>query len=696
MIIWGNAAIAVALPCAAPAARVTAGIAKDWAKAVTTRLIPLALIALTAAPLSATLPHGRAMAAPRLAQAQSPAAPADSDRPAQRPEQAPDQAPDTEAPSTGAPSADAPAAATTTATPDAPVPPAPEMNGLAGPYLAARMAAIQNDFRSAGDYSLRALGQDDTDPFLQDAALVALIAAGDMERATALSMTMADQGRATELARLVRRSELARTGRWDDLLADIDTPALFPAEGEGESEGTAPPGGELVDGLTRAWALLGAGRASESLAEFKRLAGMRGAAPMVNYHLALAKAKVGDFEGAELLLAEPSTGAHILGVVARAQILSQLERNKDAIAVLEATPDFEGEPHLIALRDRLAKGETLPFDAVQTPADGVAQVFLTLGSVLVSNEEPDPLALIHARLAEYLSPKLGEARLLSAQILQGFGQLDLAEQEFEVLRELGDMRPVAELTRIDALARADRMDDAEKAALALTATHPELAAGWIALGDLLRQQDKFAQAVPAYDKALSLIDPKANDMRWFPLYARGIALERSGEFTKAEADFRAALKIRPDSAQVLNYLGYSLVDRNENLDEALQLIQRAVELRPDDGYILDSLAWAYYRLGRYDEAVAPMERAVAAMASDSLVNDHMGDIYWMVGRKREAEIQWRRALSLKPQTEAEAHRIRAKLDRGLDAVLAEEKANGGKLPPPPPPPPEPVQDTAGD
>ena len=184
-------------------------------------------------------------------------------------------------------------------------------------------------------------------------------------------------------------------------------------------------------------------------------------------------------------------------------------------------------------------------------------------------------------------------------------------------------------------------------------------------------------------------------MRWFPLYARGIALERSGEFTKAEADFRAALKIRPDSAQVLNYLGYSLVDRNEKLDEALKLIQRAVELRPDDGYILDSLAWAYFRLGRYDQAVAPMERAVAAMASDSLVNDHMGDIYWMVGRKREADIQWSRALSLKPQTEAEAHRIRVKLDRGLDAVLAEEKANGGKLPPPPPPA-EPAQDSTGD
>jgi len=603
---------------------------------VTTRLIPLALIALIATPM--TMPQGAATAAPSIAQADKPQA-RNGARPTHRP-------------------ADA----------------APQLRGLSGPYLAARMAAIQNDYPAAARYYLQALAHDDSDPFLQDSALVALISAGEMERAAALSGTMSDQGRATELARLVQRAEMARAGRWDALIEAIDA-SPSPPEGAG-----TPGGGMLIDGMMRAWALLGAGRAGESLTAFKKLAEMRGAGPMVNYHLALAKARVGDFEGAELLLADPATGRHILGVVAHAQVLSQLERNREAIAMLEATPGLAEEPYLMALRDRMAQGETLPFDAVRGPADGMAQVFLTFGSVLASTEEPDPLALIHARLAEYLAPDLGEARLLAAQLLQGFGQFDLAEREFEALRELGEMRPVAELSRIDALSRVKRMEDAEKAALALTAAHPELSQGWIALGDILRQQDKFSQAVPAYDKALSLIGDQDPEARWFPLYARGIALERSGQFSRAEADLRAALDIRPDSAQVLNYLGYSLVDRGEKLDEALDLIQRAVELRPDDGYILDSLAWAYYRLGRYPEAVAPMERAVAAMPGDSLVNDHMGDIYWSVGRRREAEIQWHRALSLKPETEAETRRIRAKLERGLDAVLDLEKANGGKLP----------------
>ncbi|MDM7255134.1 MAG: tetratricopeptide repeat protein, partial [Paracoccus sp. (in: a-proteobacteria)] len=123
-----------------------------------------------------------------------------------------------------------------------------------------------------------------------------------------------------------------------------------------------------------------------------------------------------------------------------------------------------------------------------------------------------------------------------------------------------------------------------------------------------------------------------------------------------------------------NYLGYSWIDRNVELDRGLELIKRAVELSPDDGYILDSLGWAYFRLGRYEEAVAPMERAIATMASDPLVNDHLGDIYWMVGRHREAQIQWKRALTLEPTDSGEVDfdRIRDKLNLGLDAVMAKE------------------------
>ncbi|TBN39888.1 tetratricopeptide repeat protein [Paracoccus subflavus] len=548
---------------------------------------------------------------------------------------------------------------------DVPVPaPAPQAFGLAGPFLAARMAVVENDFQAAARFFVQAVAHDPGDRFLQDSALVSLVSAGEIDRAVDLSRRIATDGEPTELSRLIQQAERVHRGDWDGLLADLGTPADTEAEAD------------LLAGMMRGWALLGAGRASDALAEFERLAGSPGVAPMVNYHLALARAHVGDHEGAAALLAEETTGAHLLGFAARAQVLAQLDRRDEAVAMIEAIPGVEAEPQLLTLRDRLKAGQPVSFDVVRTPADGIAQVFLTFAAALASSPDPEPLSLIHARLAAWLSPETAEARLMVAQILQERQQFDLAEPEFDALRRMGQMRPAAELVRIETLTGAGRSEEAGKAALSLTAAYPDLPQAWIALGDVLRRQEKFAQAVPAYDKALNLLKDAPAEARWFPLYARGIALERSQQFDRAEADFLAAIEIRPEDASLLNYLGYSWIDRGKNLDRALALIEQAVALSPDDGYILDSLAWAYFRLGRYDEAVAPMERAILSMSEDPLVNDHLGDIYWKVGRHREAEIQWQRALSLEPTgtDDVDPDRIRAKLDRGLDQVLAEEAA----------------------
>lgn len=545
---------------------------------------------------------------------------------------------------------------------------APLTQGLAGPFLAARMATVMNDYRAAAQYFSRAVASDPHDRYLQDGALVALISAGDIEAATVLAGQIADQGDGTELSKLVRRVELAHQGDWSGLVEALGTREV-------EVEGVS---GNLLDGMMRAWALLGVGDASVALDTFEELASSRDVAPMVNYHLGIARAMVGDYEGANELLSRNPSSESLLGVIARVQILSQLEKQDEALELLEAVQGIEAEPKLLELRDKLQAGEPIAFDIVQNPSDGISQLLLTFASALAANADPEPLSLIHARLAVRLAPDLGAARMMVAQLLQSRNQFDLAEKEFEALRQMGEMRPLAELSRIDALSRAGRPDEAESAALALTAAQPDLPQAWIALGDLLRQQEKYSQAVPAYEKALSLLADAAPEERWFPLYARGIALERAGQFKRAEEDLLAAIEIQPEEPSLLNYLGYSWIDRNENLERGLELIRKAVELSPNDGYILDSLAWAYYRLGRYEEAVSPMEKAVAEMSSDPVVNDHLGDIYWKVGREREAEIQWQRALSLEPTEsgEVDLDRIRAKLERGLDAVLADEEAAG--------------------
>jgi len=302
---------------------------------------------------------------------------------------------------------------------------------------------------------------------------------------------------------------------------------------------------------------------------------------------------------------------------------------------------------------------------VTTPKEGIAEVFFTFAS----------------RIASYLRPDMTDAILLTSDLLENLEQYDLAIKELKKVSADDPAYHAAELGRAGAMRRADRPEQAIEVLEQLARSHGDLAVVHSTLGDTLRGQDDFAGAIAAYDRALPLLE-EDNPSRWLLYYSRGIAAERSGDWEASERDFRAALEIRPDQPQVLNYLGYSMVEQNRNLDEALGMIERAVAAEPTSGYIVDSLGWVLYRLGRYDEAVVHMEKAVQLLAVDPVVNDHLGDVYWAVGRYREAEFQWSRALSFIDKnhsepgtdTEADPDRIRRKLEVGLDVVLQEEGA----------------------
>ncbi|MEL7543455.1 MAG: tetratricopeptide repeat protein [Pseudomonadota bacterium] len=186
----------------------------------------------------------------------------------------------------------------------------------------------------------------------------------------------------------------------------------------------------------------------------------------------------------------------------------------------------------------------------------------------------------------------------------------------------------------------------------------------LTLGTVQRGHKKFEQAAETYSRAIALIDrPKQRHWRYF--YSRGVSYERMKDWPRAEADLKRALELNPDEPLILNYLGYSWVDQNLFLDEALAMIRKAVKIKPDDGYFVDSLGWAYYRQGKYEEATKYLERAVELRPEDPTINDHLGDAYWHVGRLTEARFQWRQALSFEPEKK-DAAIIRRKLERGLE------------------------------
>lgn len=537
--------------------------------------------------------------------------------------------------------------------------PAPAADGVAGPYLAARQAAIESDYRAAAEYFTRALIGDPQNPQLLENAVLAQLAIGEPERALPVARQMVALDAKSQIAALVVLSDLARQGKFDEAIAQMDAGLTT---------------GPLIDGLFRAWGLVGEGRMGEAIAAFDKVATTKGMESFGLYHKALALASVGDFEGAEAIFVEAGRALSSTrrGILAHAEILSQLERNTEAIALLDTAFKSDSDPGVVALRQKLEAGTPIAFDMVANATDGLAETFMTVAGA-VAGDAPDPYTLAYARLSESLRPANVDGLLLVADLLERQGQHDLATAVFAKVPRTDPAFLSAELGRGEALINAGRVDAAIEVLEQLAKDHPESGVVWVSLGDTLRRQDRYADAVKAYDNGIATFRSE-QPAQWPVYYARGIAHERIKDWPAAEKDFRKALELSPDQPLVLNYLGYSYLEMKTNLDEALSMIERAVKARPDDGYITDSLGWALYRLGRYDEAVAPMERAVELTPVDAIVNDHLGDVYWAVGRKREAEFQWKRALSFKPPTEEEAKRIRRKLEVGLDAVLAEEGA----------------------
>lgn len=541
-------------------------------------------------------------------------------------------------------------------------------DGVAGPYLAGRLAASAFDYAMAAENFGRALVVDPANVGLLQNSVVAQIGIGDFARAEELAMALEATGARSSLADLAILAGHAGRGDYERMIADL---------GSGRSAGN------LVDGLVRAWAMLGAGQMSDATAAFDAVAADPPGAGFALYHKALALAHVGDFEGADRIFSGEEAGplrATRRGIIAHAQILSQLERNSAAIELIDKVIGSSSDEEIEDLRGRLAAGETVAFSLVSGPGDGLAEVFYSIASALAGEATADDPAtttdvLMFARTAAFLRPGFNEALLLAAGTMEQQGQHELAIETYGLIEpEATSAYVAAELGRTDALLAMDKPDAAIEALQQLSSARPDQIQVWIALGDAYRRQDRPAEAIVAYNKAIALVETPGKE-HWPLFYTRGICNERLDLWPAAEADFRKALELSPDQPQVLNYLGYSYLELQQNLDEALSMIERAVAARPTDGAIVDSLGWAQYRLGRHAESVTTMERAVELLPVDPVVNDHLGDVYWAVGRKREAEFQWKRALSLNPETEDEIARIRRKLEAGLDVVLKEEGAD---------------------
>jgi tetratricopeptide (TPR) repeat protein len=545
-------------------------------------------------------------------------------------------------------------AAPTTAASEAKPPPGAE-GRLFGAYLAGRHAEQLRDYPAAVSWFDKAITADPQSPELISRTFLMAVGAGEFDRARPLAAEELKLDPTDALAQLIQLIDKLKANDAAGALAIAEN---LPKEGVHR----------FIGPLALAWTRMAAGDLPGAEAALQQLDKYNGFTPLKDFQLGLLYDFAGQPDKAGEYYEKTLGDNEQLNWRLTDAIANFYERRGKADAAKALYQKFidQNAGSEIAQTVLATRPPGVPKPVVGSPTDGLAEAMFDLASVLNQSQTLD-LALIYDRFALMLQPDFRLAQLLLADVLEAQSK---PEQSLAVLDQIPHDSAYswsARLRKAADLEALDRTDDAIAQLKTMAAEAPKTVGADVQLGDILRNKKRYAEAAAAYNEAIERAAAAKMPDRWTLFYDRGVSYERSGQWQKAEPDLEHALALKPDQPLILNYLGYSWIDKGQKLDQGLKMIQKAVELRPEDGYIVDSLGWAHYRMGDYSGAVDYLERAVELVPSDSTINDHLGDVYWRTGRFFEARYQWRRALQFEPDKD-DIPAIQAKLEHGLEPV----------------------------
>jgi tetratricopeptide (TPR) repeat protein len=539
-----------------------------------------------------------------------------------------------------------------------------------GSYLAARHASVERDANSAAAFYRSALRSDPKNNELLDRAFISSLADGDIEEAVKLADRILTQDKSNRVARLVVGVRDLKQKKYATAQININQSIRGPIT-------------DLVATLLSGWASYGSGDTKVAIANIDKLTGPEWYPIFKDLHsgMIFELANREKDAGTRLERAYKLDDSMLRVADAYARWSSRSKDAAAATAIYEAFDKKLPRHPLVqeGLRETRA-GKKLP-PLVDSAQAGAAEALYGIGATLTRRGGED-LALVYLQLALYLQPNHSMALLSLADLYESVKKPQMAIKVYERVPASSPLKKNAQIQLATNLDTADRSDEAIKILKGVTAEDPKDIEAVMALGNIERGRKKFADCAQTYTMGIDAMPAAAEKSAWVTYYYRGICEERSKQWSKAEADMRKALEMQPEQPHVLNYLGYSWIDQGINLDEGMKMIKRAVDQRPDDGYIVDSLGWAFYRIGNFEDAVKNLERAIDLKPEDPTINDHLGDAYWRVGRVLEAKFQWAHARDLKPEPE-ELPKIEAKIANGLpddtsSAASADKKKEDGR------------------
>jgi tetratricopeptide (TPR) repeat protein len=510
-----------------------------------------------------------------------------------------------------------------------------------GDYLAARLAASDHNMSDAARLYNASLATDPDNADILSRAFLYTAASGDVAKAAELAGRLIKADPDNRAARLALAVAALKNGDYAGARANITPSDKGPFTG-------------LTMVLLDAWAASGAGDLKKAESDIAQVVSQGGTETLADYHHALIEDLAGqDAEASAAYKSAVASGGESPRIAeAYGRFLEREGKTEEARAYYaKLKADAALEPIATEGLARIAAGRN-PDRLISSPAAGAAEALFGIAASLNDQNSAD-VAVLYLRLALYLEPDLDLAKIVLADRFESLNRYEDAISVYETLPKDSPYRSAAEVQIALDQTRLGHDDVAVAQLQVLTHADPKDLTAWTALGDAWRDQERFPEAAGAYDHAVALLGSDKSTA-WPLYYARAIAEERSHQWDAAEGDLKHALQLSPDQPQVLNYLGYSWVDQGRHLPEALGMLEKARSLSPYDGYIVDSVGWAYYRLGRYQDAVKALENAIQLVPGDSTVNEHLGDAYWKIGRKLDARFQWSHALAFGPDPTAKA------------------------------------------
>ena len=529
-----------------------------------------------------------------------------------------------------------------------------------GSYLAGRFASASRDSASAAAFLRSALRADPRNPVLLDGAFRSFLAAGDLEAGMELAERIGQADPANRIATLALSVRAIRNRQF------VSARSMLRSAVEGEQPDVAAT-------LVTAWSWYGQGNPDEAIKALDRLAGNQLSEYLRDLHSGLIADAVdmGEEAVARLGAAQALDAGNFFVNDAYARRLIRSGRLDEARAALQAMQQtFANDPRVTELMEDLEAGR-VPDAVVSTARRGAAEAMFGFGR-LANRTESAEIARIYLNLALYLEPQHELAVLALADLAENLQAPAHAIAAYRRLSPRSLFAREAQIRIAINLARQEKMAEATQQLETLIYRDPDDLSTYLALGNLLHSDKKYEEAAKVYTRALSTLRTPEGQ-HWSLFFSRAVSSDAAKNWPQAQADLKKALELAPEHPTLLNYLGYSWVDRGMNLAAGIDMIRRAVDARPNDGDIIDSLGWSYYRLGKYKDAVTELERAIEIKPQSWEINDHLGDAYWKVGRKLEAHYQWAHALEIVEEAETKAL-ITRKINEGLEPVERELEA----------------------